>query len=144
MTRAPVAAGGAGGWAVAGRRTLAVPFDREALGRDDFIVPGGMLHRRSLMADIGGFDESLAVSDDWDWLLRAAAATAIVRLPRVVVDVRIWPDQANFSARVDARRLAALAELERRYALPRLEPKTFWEVAGTYDGAAAELLPRPR
>jgi glycosyltransferase involved in cell wall biosynthesis len=112
-------------------RLLAWPFDARTLRCDDFIVPGGMLHRRSLYADVGPFDESLYVSDDWDWLLRAAERTTFVHWPRVVVTVRIWPERANLSAQFDARRLAALAEIERRHGTPRLEPKTFWDVAGT-------------
>ncbi len=119
-------------WRQAGTRTLAVPFDLDELRRDDFIVPGGMMHRRSLYDTVGPFDESLHVSDDWDWLLRAAKATTFTRLPRVVITVRIWPDCGNLSANFDARRLAALAEIERRHATPPLEPKTFWEVAETH------------
>ncbi|HYM79863.1 MAG TPA: glycosyltransferase family A protein [Candidatus Limnocylindria bacterium] len=122
------------GWRPAETRTLAVPFDDDALRRDDFIVPGGMMHRRSLYEAVGPFDESLYVSDDWDWLLRASAVTRFVRLPQVVITVRIWPDRANLSANFDARRLAVLVEIERRHATPRLEPKTFWEVAETHGG----------
>lgn len=136
------AAAGASRWNVAERRTLAVPFDLDDLGRDDFIVPGGMLHRRALVDRIGGFDETLYVSDDWDWLLRAARVTRFVRVPQVVITVRIWPADGNLSACVDARRLAALAELERRYNLPKLEPKTFWEVAATYAAAQARSASR--
>ncbi len=132
MVRRP----GQDAWDVAARIALAVPFDRAALGRDDFVVPGAMLQRRSLVEQVGPFDETLFVSDDWDWLLRAAAVTRFVRLPRVVITVRIWPDAGNLSARVDARRLAALAELERRYGLGPLVPKTFWEVAQTYAARA--------
>jgi len=122
-------------WRVAERRTLAVPFDAADLARDDFIVPGGMLHARALLEEIGRFDEALFVSDDWDWLLRLHAARgsgAFTRVPRIVVDVRIWGDGRNLSATAGARRRAALDELERRHGTPRLEPKTFWEVAGTY------------
>src|SRR5262245_3174287 len=108
-------------------RTLAVPFDLNELRCDDFIVPGAMVHRRSLFDRVGPFDETLYVSDDWDWLLRAAAVTTFARVPRIVITVRIWPDQRNLSANFGARRLAALAEIERRHATPRLEPKTFWE-----------------
>jgi hypothetical protein len=132
MERCPVDPGSpsAGtGWCRAASRVLAVPFDLEELRCDDFIVPGGMMHRRSLYDAVGPFDESLYVSDDWDWLLRAAAASVFARLPRVVIAVRIWPDRANLSAVFDGRRLAALAEIERRHATPRLEPKTFWDVA---------------
>lgn len=116
-------------WRPAEFRTLAVAFDAEELYRNDYIVPGGMMHRRSLYEAVGPFDERLYVSDDWDWLLRVNAASAIDRLPHVVVTVRIWPDCGNLSATVNPQRLAALAQIERRHNTPRLEPKTFWEVA---------------
>jgi glycosyltransferase involved in cell wall biosynthesis len=116
-------------WRQVAARTLAVPFDLVELRCDDFIVPGGMVHRRSLYDAIGPFDESLYISDDWDWLLRASAVAVFARLPRVVITVRMWPYRGNLSADFDARRLAALAEIERRYGTPPLEPKTFWEVA---------------
>ena len=117
-------------WPVRDRLTLAVPFDLDDLKRDDFIVPGGMVHRCELYDAVGPFDESLFVSDDWDWLLRAAAVTTFARLPRVVVTVRI--SGANLSADQGARRRAALDAIEQRHGTPRLEPKTFWEVAETY------------
>lgn len=128
-------------WRIAGRRGLAVPFDAEDLRRDDFIVPGGMLHGRSLLDELGPFDEGLFVSDDWDWLLRLLAArgpAAFARAAGVVVDVRIWdaPGVANLSADFGTRRREALATLERRHRTLPLEPKTFWDVAGAYAARA--------
>ncbi len=123
-------------WRVAARLPLAVPFAVDDLRRDDFIVPGGMLHPRALYDAVGPFDESLYVSDDWDWLLRVLAARgpgAFVRAPLPVVDVRIWSAAgANLSADSGARRRAALATIEQRHGTPPLAPKTFWEVAETY------------
>ena len=121
-------------WRVAERLPLAVPFDRTDLARDDFIVPGGALFTRALVDAIGPFDEALFVSDDWDWLLRAAAAgTTFVRAPETVIDVRIWANAgANLSADRGERRRAALATIERRHGTPPLAPKTFWEVAEAY------------
>lgn len=132
VVRVEPAAGPPCGWPEKDRRELAVPFDRDDLARDDFIVPGGMMYRLALYDEVGPFDENLFVSDDWDWLLRAARVTEFVRLPRVVVTVRIRTDGANLSADTGARRRAALDEIERRHGTPRLEPKTFWEVALTY------------
>lgn len=146
---APVVAGGSGraadgdldpaAWRVAGRRRLAVPFSAADLAREDFIVPGGMLLTRALLDAVGRFDESLFVSDDWDWLLRALAHAgpgAFVRAAGTVIDVRIrgavGEAGPNLSADASARRREALDAIERRHGTPRLEPKTFWEVAGTY------------
>lgn len=132
VTRVEPAPGPPRTWPERGLLLLAVPFDRADLARDDFIVPGGMLHRRALYDAVGPFDETLFVSDDWEWLLRAARVTDFARLPRVVVTVRIRTDGANLSRDRSARRRAALDEIERRHGTPRLEPKTFWEVAETY------------
>ena len=117
-------------WPVRDQLVLAVPFDYADLARDDFVVPGGMMHTRALYERVGPFDETLFVSDDWDWLLRAAALVNFVRVPEVVVTVRIHG--TNLSGAVDPRRRAALDELQRRHGTPPLEPKTFWEVAQTY------------
>ena len=117
-------------WPVRDQLVLAVPFDRADLARDDFVVPGGMMHTRALYERVGPYDESLFVSDDWDWLLRAARLVNFVRVPEVVVTVRIHG--SNLSGAVDPRRRAALDELQRRHGTPPLEPKTFWEVAQTY------------
>lgn len=124
-----------GTWPVTARLPLAVPFDADDLARDDFIVPGGMLHRRALYDRVGAFDETLFVSDDWDWLLRVlavAGAEAFVRVAETVVVVRIVAGGGNLSSDAGARRLAALHEIEHRHHTPPLAPKTFWEVAETY------------
>lgn len=132
---APGADPTAGAQRIEGRRVLAVPFALEKLKQDDFIVPGGMVHRRSLFDVVGPFDETLYVSDDWDWLLRVAAHAgpqAFVRLPRIVVTVRLFGEGVNLSAGAGKMRLAALKVIERRHKTPPLEPKTFWEVAEVY------------
>ncbi len=122
-------------WPVLERLVLAVPFDADDLARDDFIVPGAMAHRRTLYERAGSFDESLFVSDDWEWLLRverSMGAGAFARLAEVVTTVRIVAGGGNLSSDSGARRRAALAEIERRFGTPPLAPKTFWEVAETY------------
>lgn len=122
-------------WRTLDRLVLAVPFDLDDLKRDDFIVPGAMVHRRAFYDRVGPFDETLYVSDDWDWLLRAhkiAGTNAFARLPEVVTTVRIVAGAGNLSYDFGERRLAALGEIERRHGTPPLAPKTFWEVAETY------------
>ena len=41
-----------------------------------------MVARRSLFDEIGGFDESLRIGEDYDLWLRASRVTPILRLPR--------------------------------------------------------------
>lgn len=127
-------------WRTLDRLVLAVPFDLDDLKRDDFIVPGAMVHRRAFYDRVGAFDETMFVSDDWDWLLRAheiAGTAAFARLPEVVTTVRIVAGVGNLSYDFGARRLAALAEIERRHGTPPLAPKSFWEVAETYAARGA-------
>ena len=52
------------------RRFLFKPFDREELLRGNFIDINVVVHRRTLVAELGGFDESLDRLVDWDLLLR--------------------------------------------------------------------------
>jgi GT2 family glycosyltransferase len=112
-------------------RTLAQEFDLEVFGRDGFIPPSAMAARRAAFDRFGAFDETLAYSEDWDWLLRVARGGG--RLRRVAgasVTVRIHP--GGLSALAPERmeeRLRCLAELARRHKLAPIEPRTFWHVA---------------
>jgi len=116
------------------RRTLARDFDLAVFSRDSFIPPSSILARRSAFERFGLFDEGLPYSEDWDWLLRVALGRGrIARVPGASVTVRIHEggmSQLNGAARL-AERQRCLDLLSRRYGLPPIEPKTFWEVAGS-------------
>ena len=83
----------------------------------------------------------MAYSEDWDWLLRVARGGGkIVRVRGLSATIRIHSDglSALVSDRL-AERERCLVELSRRHGLGPIEPKTFWEVAGTLcpDGNAS-------
>jgi GT2 family glycosyltransferase len=103
---------------------------------DDFIAPSALAVRRTLFERLGGFDETFAFSEDWDFLLRAAALTRPRRVPGVTARISIRDSGNSSSDRGPARR-AALERLSARHRLPPLEIKTFWQVAETL---AAERL----
>ncbi|MCC6349780.1 MAG: glycosyltransferase [Candidatus Eisenbacteria bacterium] len=107
---------------------LAREWDEERMRTDDYLPPSAWGVRRELFERLGGFDESFAASEDWDFALRAAGATRVRRVPGVTVEVRMR-EQGNASSDFGAVRRECLAKLAARHGLPALSPKTFWEVA---------------
>jgi glycosyltransferase involved in cell wall biosynthesis len=110
------------------RREIARDWDTEWMRHDDFIAPSALAVRRSLFERLGGFDESFRFSEDWDFLLRAAALTRPRRVPGVTALISIR-DSGNSSSDRGAERRACLDRLSARHGLPALEIKTFWQVA---------------
>ena len=111
------------------RRLIARDWNDAVMRENDFIPPSATAVRRSAFERLGGFDESFACSEDWDFLLRAARAAVPTRVPGVTVEVRLRP-QGNASAEAGPERRVSLDRLAERHGLPRLAIKTFWEVAG--------------
>jgi GT2 family glycosyltransferase len=126
-----------------GERVLAVDFELPLFGRDGFIPPSSFAARRGAFERFGVFDPKMAYSEDWDWLLRVARGGGkIERVRGVSATIRIHPE--GLSALTPERlveRKRFLGELSRRHGLGPIEPKTFWEVAGTLcpDGHASRL-----
>jgi glycosyltransferase involved in cell wall biosynthesis len=118
------------------RRVIAHDWDGALMGTDDYLPPSAWGVRRSLFERLGGFDESFRFSEDWDFVLRAAALTRPRRVPGVTVEVRMRAD-GNMSSGFGPERLACLGRLAVRHRLPPLEPKTFWEVAQAVHAVAA-------
>jgi glycosyltransferase involved in cell wall biosynthesis len=109
-------------------RTIARDWDAALMRTDDYLPPSAWGVRRSLFERLGGFDTAFRFSEDWDFLLRAARETVPRRVPGTTVEVRLRA-AGNASADLGPERLACLERLARRHGLPRLVPKTFWEVA---------------
>ncbi|MGH7743016.1 MAG: glycosyltransferase, partial [Candidatus Eiseniibacteriota bacterium] len=119
------------------RREIARDWDPEWMRHDDFIAPSALAVRRSLFERLNGFDQSFRFSEDWDFLLRAAALTRPRRVPGVTVRISLR-ETGNSSADRGAERRACLDRLSARHGLPALEIKTFWQVA---QALAAERTP---
>lgn len=108
--------------------TLAADWDDGLMRTNDYLPPSAWGVRRTLFEALAGFDESFASSEDWDFVLRAAAAARVVRVPGVTVEVRLRA-AGNASADFGPGRRACLDRLSARHGLPALELRTFWEVA---------------
>jgi glycosyltransferase involved in cell wall biosynthesis len=118
------------------RRVIARDWDLETMHTDDYIPPSALVVARGVFERLGGFDETMRYSEDWDLLLRAALASTPVRVPGVTVEIRMR-DEGQLSAERGAARRACLDLLSARHGLPPLEIRTFWEVAGLLGNGAA-------
>ena len=112
------------------RRVIARDWDADLMGRWGYVPPSAMAVRRERFERLGGFDESFRFSEDWDFLLRAAAASATAprRVPGVTVEVRLR-ESGNASADRGPERRECLERLSARHRLAPIEMATFWEVA---------------
>jgi glycosyltransferase involved in cell wall biosynthesis len=107
---------------------IARDWDGGLMRTNDYLPPSAWGVRRSLFDELGGFDETFPFSEDWDFVLRAAARAIPRREPGVSVEVRLR-ESGNASADFGPGRLDCLRRLASRHGLPPLEPRTFWEVA---------------
>ena len=110
------------------RLTLARDWEDTLMHSDDYLPPSSWGVRRDVFERLGGFDTRFRYSEDWDFALRAAAATRVQRVPGVTVEVRLRAT-GNASAEFTPERLDCLRRLGERHGFPAPEPKTFWEVA---------------
>jgi glycosyltransferase involved in cell wall biosynthesis len=114
-------------------RRLGRDFEPAVFVRDGFIPPSAMAARRSAFERYGPFDPEFTFSEDWEWLIRVARGGGrLRRAPGETTTVRIHAGgiSALTPERLAARRVV-LAKLAERYKLRPIEPKTFWEVAGS-------------
>lgn len=72
------------------------------------------LIRRHALIDIGGFDESLSSSQDWDLYLRLAARYPFVTVPHYQIFYRMC--SGSISSNIQRQERDALAFIERSYA----------------------------
>jgi O-antigen biosynthesis protein len=107
---------------------LAADWDERLMHTNDYLPPSAWGVRRDLFEALGGFDESFACSEDWDFALRAAARARVRRVPGATVEVRLR-ETGNASADFGPLRRDCLDRLSVRHGLPRLELRTFWDVA---------------
>ncbi|WIG58430.1 MAG: hypothetical protein OJF49_001176 [Ktedonobacterales bacterium] len=108
-----------------------LPYDEAKFDIDDYIVTSAALFRREAYEAAGGFDATLPFLEDWDLWLRLRQRGRLVYAPgEIGVDYSLRAEAGdNLGSTFDARRRAALDLLSARYGLPRLEPKTFLDVA---------------
>ncbi len=91
-----------------------VQYDRDRLYYHNFIPFMTAVFEKSLAEEIGFFDESLEVLEDWDFWIRAARITDFQRLPGVTARYRFFMERphADLAARVHSKHLEDWANRE--------------------------------
>lgn len=110
---------------------LGLPYEKARFEQDDHILMNSIVLWRSAFLAVGGFDETMDFCEDWDFLLKLRTQGTLHYVPGEIgseYSMRILAND-NSSSVFDHRRRAALDLLETRYNLPRLAPKTFYDVA---------------
>jgi LmbE family N-acetylglucosaminyl deacetylase/glycosyltransferase involved in cell wall biosynthesis len=69
-------------------RLFAQDYDRELLLVDNYIPLPTLLMRRDAFLDLGGFDATFDLFEDWDLLLRLSQRGDFLRIPRLTCEVR--------------------------------------------------------
>jgi glycosyltransferase involved in cell wall biosynthesis len=109
-----------------GVRTLqySLDFDRDYLLLANYIPLHTLVLPRALYRKLGGFDEVLEYSEDWDFLIRASFETSFRHVRAVTCEYRVFPvddtDPAHAAAG-SASFQRARREIYRRYASRRTE-----------------------
>jgi len=72
-----------------------VSFDRERLYRDNYIPIMTAMFSRELLEEVGSFDESLEMYEDWDLWIRMAERTDFEHVPGVSAEYRFHQDDGR-------------------------------------------------
>lgn len=126
-----------------GRQSLPFAFDADAktLTRDNTILISGVMFRRSLHQELGGFDEALPFYWDWDWYLRVArAGHELVHIQHPVVAIRVHARNMSGDS-LEAQRRANLDAFAAKHGLPPIPLKNHLDIATQAPGKPPESNP---
>lgn len=70
------------------QRLFTQDYDRELLLADNFIPLPALLVSREAFLDLGGFDPTFDLFEDWDFLIRLARRGDFLHIPRVTCEIR--------------------------------------------------------
>ncbi len=116
--------------AVARERFAQQDFDYEAILIDNWIPIMSYMHPAEDAQRLGGYDESLDVFEDWDFLLRLTKNGKVRRVPRITCEYRMRfgdaPDDSTLVNREKA--LKYRQEIYRRYPEPSEKVKNIRKV----------------
>jgi len=113
-----------------------VQYARSLLEVGNFIPTPTWFFARSLLEEVGYFDESFKAWEDWEWLVRVSAATGFLALNRISVDVH---QRAGDASHLGVQHRPQMRQwFERVYAM---HPASSPEVAQSRQAYLASLFP---
>lgn len=88
----------------------------------DFVCPMAVIIRRAALEQVGGYDESLFATEDWDVWIRIAQSYRIAYVPRVLARYRFHAQNLTRSDSAQMERLMRdrVRVLDKFYAQPRV------------------------
>ena len=133
-----------GGWVCRERRLpYSRDFDPDLLLLDNYIPFNTLAIERGLLAEVGPFDDSFEFFEDWDLLIRLAAATPFHHLPRVTCEYRHFRGAGHHVLGEQPRRRGDFLEMKARVIAKhagKLTPETLARAVDTLRGEAVEAL----
>ncbi len=79
------------------RRVFSVDFSREMLLITNFIPFNSVIFRKDLWDEIGGFDETLCMYEDWDFLIRSAQRYPFHHIKKITARYYQWSRQEQIN-----------------------------------------------
>ena len=108
---------------LARERFVQKDFEYDELLFDNFIPILSFMHSRDQAILVGGYDESLEIFEDWDFLLRLTKDREVVRIPRITCEYRIrFANQLNDTTLFDREKAAMFRKIiYQRYPAPNVQ-----------------------
>ncbi|HXI55926.1 MAG TPA: glycosyltransferase [Polyangia bacterium] len=96
---------------------MSLPFHRDRLLVYNDIPILCLMHHRSCLAEVGGFDEAMGTHEDWDLLIRLAHRFEFVQVPKLTAAISWREDGSSTTSgrRDDFRRTLALVHERYRH-----------------------------
>ncbi len=108
------------------RRTFAYHYDEQGMRKFSTYVPSGSVYKKDLHDKIGMFDPNVHNYWDWDFMLRAAQACQVKRVPVASVIYAFAESGTNQSASLNDKRKTYLDKLCEKHHLGSLPQKNFF------------------
>lgn len=131
----------AGGWVCRERRLpYSRDFDPDRLLLDNYIPFNTLAIERALFAEVGAFDDAFAFFEDWDYLIRLAAATPFHHLPRVTCEYRHFRGAGHHVLGEQPRRRGDFLAMKARILAKHAEKLTSEALARAVDTLREEAV----
>ncbi len=111
------------------------PYDAERLRYENYIPLINLLIDRALWLEVGGFDESFDVFEDWDVLLRLSTQTAFYHLNRITTEYAVWGSGQITQRMAQQHWRGAYSQFLKKHLMPLPEPEKlkflaeYWRVS---------------